>query len=133
MVPDIIHECDLSIIFQFVNIFSSYVFLHWYYSYRLRMDESKSETNVKSCGECVVIHYIFSVMYGKIVFVVMDNKSVSVNRSKCLISYIKCCCFTNQNTKYYTERVACDLCFTRCFYVLCNPSLQSILPICRLI
>jgi hypothetical protein len=59
MVSDIIHVCDLSIIFKFVNMFSSSVFLHWCYSYRLRMDESKSETNVKSCGECAVIHYIF--------------------------------------------------------------------------
>jgi hypothetical protein len=59
MVSDIIHVCDLSIIFKFVNMFSSSVFLHWCYSYRFRMDESKSETNVKSCGECAVIHYIF--------------------------------------------------------------------------
>jgi hypothetical protein len=29
------------------------------------MDESKSETNVKSCGECAVICYIFCVMYGE--------------------------------------------------------------------
>jgi hypothetical protein len=29
------------------------------------MDESKSETNVKSCGECDVIHYSFRVMCGK--------------------------------------------------------------------
>jgi hypothetical protein len=29
------------------------------------MDESKSKTNVKSCGECAVIRYIFRVMYGK--------------------------------------------------------------------
>jgi hypothetical protein len=36
------------------------------------MDESKSKTNVKRCGECAIIHYIFHVMYGeKIVFVVM--------------------------------------------------------------
>jgi hypothetical protein len=31
----------------------------------LRMDESKSETNVKCCGECTVIRYIFRVMYGE--------------------------------------------------------------------
>jgi hypothetical protein len=29
------------------------------------MDEFKSETNVKSCGECAVIRYIFHVMYVK--------------------------------------------------------------------
>jgi hypothetical protein len=28
------------------------------------MDESKSENNVKRCGECAVICYIFHVMYG---------------------------------------------------------------------
>jgi hypothetical protein len=65
MIPDIIHVCDFSIIFQFVDIFSSSVSLHWCYSYRLRMDESKSETNVKSCEECAVIRYIFRVMYGE--------------------------------------------------------------------
>jgi hypothetical protein len=65
MVPNIIHECDLSIVFQFVNVVSSSVFLHWCYNYRLRMDESKSETNVKSCEECAVICYIFHVMYGR--------------------------------------------------------------------
>jgi hypothetical protein len=43
------------------------------------------------------------------------------------------CCLTNQNTNYYTERVAIDLCVTRCFCVACNPSRQSTLPICRLI
>jgi hypothetical protein len=32
------------------------------------MDESKKETDVKCCAECTVIRYIFSVMYGKIVF-----------------------------------------------------------------
>jgi hypothetical protein len=77
MIPNIIHVCDLSIIFQSVNMFSSSVSLHWCYNCRLRMDESKSKTNIKSCGECIVIHYIFCVMYGnKIVFVVTDNKSV---------------------------------------------------------
>jgi hypothetical protein len=65
MIPDIIHECDLSIVFQFVNMFFSSIFLHWCYRYMLRMDESKSETNVKSCGECTVIRYIFCVMYEK--------------------------------------------------------------------
>jgi hypothetical protein len=53
MVPDIIHDCDLSIIFTLLNVFSSSVFLHWCYSYRLRMDE------------CAVTRYIFHVMYGK--------------------------------------------------------------------
>jgi hypothetical protein len=65
MIPDIIHVCDLSIIFRFVNVFSSSVSLNWCYNYRLRMHESKSETNLKSCGECTIIHYIFHVMYGK--------------------------------------------------------------------
>jgi hypothetical protein len=54
----------------------------------LRMNESKSKTNVKSCEECVIIRYIFCVMYEKIVLVVMDNKSLSVNGSRCLISYV---------------------------------------------
>jgi hypothetical protein len=65
MVVNIIHVCDLSIIFQFLNVFFSSVFLHWCYSYRLTMDELKLETNVKSCGECAVIRYIFRVMYVK--------------------------------------------------------------------
>jgi hypothetical protein len=52
------------------------------------MDESKSKTNVKSCGEYAVFHYIFRVMYGKKVFAKMDNKSVSVNEFRCLISYM---------------------------------------------
>jgi hypothetical protein len=39
------------------------------------MDESKLETNVNH-GEWGVVHYIFCVMYGKIVFDVMDNESV---------------------------------------------------------
>jgi hypothetical protein len=66
MIADIIHVCDLSIVFQFLNMFFSFcVILHWCYSYRLTMDESKSETNVKSYGECAVIRYIFRVMYGK--------------------------------------------------------------------
>jgi hypothetical protein len=64
MVPDCIHVCDLSIIFQFVNVFSSSVLLHWCYSYMLRMVESKPETN-GNYGECVLIRYIFSVMYGE--------------------------------------------------------------------
>jgi hypothetical protein len=34
------------------------------------MDESWSQTNVKCCVDFAVIRYIFSVMYGKIVFVV---------------------------------------------------------------
>jgi hypothetical protein len=53
------------------------------------MNESKSETKVKGCGECTVIRYIFRVMYvEKIVFAITDNKSVWVNGSKCLISYV---------------------------------------------
>jgi hypothetical protein len=64
MVPDFIHVCDLSIIFQFINMFSSSIFLHWCYNYMLRMDESKSETN-GNYGECHVICYIFRVMYEK--------------------------------------------------------------------
>jgi hypothetical protein len=39
------------------------------------MDKSKSETK-ENHGEWVVIHYIFCVVYGKIVFYVMDNESV---------------------------------------------------------
>jgi hypothetical protein len=65
MVPDIIHVCDLSIVFLFVNVFSSSSLLHWCYSYRFIMDKSKLETNVCSCGECTVIRYIFHVMYEK--------------------------------------------------------------------
>jgi hypothetical protein len=38
--------------------------------------------------ECAVTRYIFHVMYGKIVFAVMDSKSVLINRSRCLISYV---------------------------------------------
>jgi hypothetical protein len=51
--------------FQFVNMFSSSIFIHWWYNYKFRMDELKSKTNVKSCGECIVIRYIFCVIYGK--------------------------------------------------------------------
>jgi hypothetical protein len=39
------------------------------------MDESKSKTNVNH-GEWVAAHYVFYVMYEKIVFDVMDNESV---------------------------------------------------------
>jgi hypothetical protein len=49
------------------------------------MDESKSETNVNH-GEWVIVRYIFYVMYGKIVFDIMNNKIVCVNESMCLIS-----------------------------------------------
>jgi hypothetical protein len=45
----------------------------------------------------------------------------------------ECYCFNNQNTKYYTEQVVGDLCFTRSLCVLCNPSPYSAWPICRLI
>jgi hypothetical protein len=51
------------------------VFLHWCYSYILTIDESKLETNVNH-GEWVVVHYIFHVLYEKIVFDVMDNENV---------------------------------------------------------
>jgi hypothetical protein len=60
MVANIIHVCDLSIVFQFSNFF-----LYWCYSYRLTMDESKLQSNVKCHAECTIIHYIFSVMYGE--------------------------------------------------------------------
>jgi hypothetical protein len=50
------------------------------------MDESKSEINVKNCGECAIIRSISHVMYvEKIVFTVMDNKNIWVNGSRCLI------------------------------------------------
>jgi hypothetical protein len=65
MVADIIHLCDLSIGSQFVNLFSSFVFLHSCYRYRLTMDESKLETNVGCCAECAVVCYIFRAMFGK--------------------------------------------------------------------
>jgi hypothetical protein len=77
MVSDIIHVCDLSIVFQFFNVFYSYVFLHWCYSYRLIMDESKSQINVKCCVESTVIRYIFSVMYEKIVFAIAQLECFS--------------------------------------------------------
>jgi hypothetical protein len=67
MVADIIHIYNLSIISQFVNVFSSSIFFYWGYRYRLTMDESKLETKVKSCAKCIVIRYIFRVMYEKIV------------------------------------------------------------------
>jgi ABC-type phosphate transport system ATPase subunit len=51
IVANIIHVCDLSIIFQFPNVFSSSIFLHLCYRYRLAMDESKSELNVRCCAE----------------------------------------------------------------------------------
>jgi hypothetical protein len=62
MIFDFIHVCNISIIFQFVNVISSFVSLHWCYNYTLRMDESKSETN-RNCGECAIIRYIFHVIY----------------------------------------------------------------------
>jgi hypothetical protein len=60
--------CHICIIFLFLNVISSSVLFHSCYSCRLNMDESKKETKVKYCAECVVIHYIFSVMYEKVVF-----------------------------------------------------------------
>jgi hypothetical protein len=65
MVAIMIHVCHLCIIFLFINVLSSSIFFHSYYNCRLSMDESKKETKVKCCAECVVIHYIFSVIYGK--------------------------------------------------------------------
>jgi hypothetical protein len=102
MISDIIHVCDFSIDFQFGNVFYCSAFiieqgeflgvlealayderisqldrgkisLHWCSS--LTMDESKSQTNVNHV-EWVIVHYIFRLMYEKIVFDVMDNKSV---------------------------------------------------------
>jgi hypothetical protein len=46
------------------NVFSSSVFLYLCYRYRLAMDESKSEVNVRCCSECTVVHYIFRLLYG---------------------------------------------------------------------
>jgi hypothetical protein len=63
----------------------------------------------------------------------MVSKSISVNGSRCLISYVNVVVLINKIQKYYTEQVACNLCFTQSFYVLCNPSPQSALPICQLI
>jgi hypothetical protein len=65
MVADIIHLCDLSISSQFIYVFSSSIFLHSCYRYRLSMDESKLETNVRCCAKCTVVRYIFRAMYGK--------------------------------------------------------------------
>jgi hypothetical protein len=65
MIVDIIYVCDISIGSQCVNMFSSSLFLHWCYRYRLTIDESKSETNVKYCVECIVICCIFHVVYEK--------------------------------------------------------------------
>jgi hypothetical protein len=89
MVADIIHLCNLSIRSQFVNLFCSSVFLHSCYRYRLTMDESKSEINVRCCAECTVVRFIFCAMFGKIVFDQMDNNNFSVNGLMCLISYVK--------------------------------------------
>jgi hypothetical protein len=66
MVVVMIHVHHLCIIFLFLNVFSSSILFHSYYSCRLSMDETKNETKVKCCAECAVICYIFSVMYGKI-------------------------------------------------------------------
>jgi hypothetical protein len=68
MVAIMIHVYHLCIVFLLLNVFSSSVFFHSCYSCRLSMDESKKKTKVKCCAECAVIHYIFSVMYVKIVF-----------------------------------------------------------------
>jgi hypothetical protein len=65
MVDVMFPVCHLYIIFLFLNVFSSSIFFHSCYSYRLSMDESKKETKVKCCAECSIIRYIFNVMYGK--------------------------------------------------------------------
>jgi hypothetical protein len=65
MVAVMIHVYHICIIFLLLNVFSSYVFFHSSYSYRLSMDELKKKTKVKYCAECAVIRYIFIVMYGK--------------------------------------------------------------------
>jgi hypothetical protein len=54
----------VTIVLQFPNVFSSFVFLHLCYRYRLAIYESKSELNVRYCTECVVVHYIFRLLYG---------------------------------------------------------------------
>jgi hypothetical protein len=50
MLAVMIHVRHLYIIFLFLNMFSSSVFFHSYYSCRLSMDESKKETKVKCCA-----------------------------------------------------------------------------------
>jgi hypothetical protein len=64
MVADIIHICDLSIMFQFPNVFSSSAFLLLCYRYRLAMDESKSKLSVRCCAEYAIVRYIFRLLYG---------------------------------------------------------------------
>jgi hypothetical protein len=94
------------------------------------MDESKSETNVKSCGECAIIHYIFHVMYGKIVFAEIYNKSVSINGSSCLISYVNVIVLIIKIQNTIQNKLSGDPCFTRSLCVLCNPIPYSAWPIC---
>jgi hypothetical protein len=51
----------------------------------LRIDESKSKTNLKRCGHCAVIYYIFLCnIWKKIVFVVIDNKKVFELMDSCV-------------------------------------------------
>jgi hypothetical protein len=69
MIAVMIHVCHLCIIFLFLNVFPFSVFFHSCYSCMLSMDESKKETKVKCYAGCTIIRYIFSVIYGKIVFV----------------------------------------------------------------
>jgi hypothetical protein len=100
MVLDLIHVYDLSIVYQFLNIFGSSIFLHWCwcYSYRLTMDESWLQTNVKCCVESAIIHSIFSVMYGKnsVCSGSYGNKKANVMDNVCiqLIEQFECCCLT---------------------------------------
>jgi hypothetical protein len=65
MVADIIHTCDFAISSQCVNVFFLLFSFIWNYRYRLAMDESKSETNVRCCAECDVVRYIFIALYGE--------------------------------------------------------------------
>jgi hypothetical protein len=50
---------------SFFNLLTCFLLLFYFIGVTERMDESKLETNVKSCGECSEIRYIFCVMYGK--------------------------------------------------------------------
>jgi hypothetical protein len=67
MLANTTYVCDLSFVFQFVNVYSSSVFLHWCWCFSswLTMEESKSQSNVKYCAESAVIHYIFNYIIQK--------------------------------------------------------------------
>jgi hypothetical protein len=59
------HGCRLPSLV--LNVLMSFLLLFSFiccYRYRLTMDESKSKTNIRCCVECVVVRYIFCVMYG---------------------------------------------------------------------